>query len=165
MADITIPIAENLPAAPLDLGSYVSNIVGVALSVAALAAFIFLVFGGIQWITAGSDKGKVEEARSRITNAIIGLAIVAASWAIFLLVDHFFGIGITSSSSSSNTYADSSPNSGGATDNISFVCTTTTQCDVYCPNPDYVTVRNSDITCGPNTIGCACVHKDNPLAK
>jgi hypothetical protein len=95
MDNITIPIAEHLPNNPPDLGTYVSSIVGVALSVAALAAFIFLVFGGIQWITAGGDKGKIEEARNRITNAIIGLAIVAASWAIFLLVDNFFGIGIT----------------------------------------------------------------------
>lgn len=94
MDEITIPIETNLGNVPLDLGVYFSNAVGVALLVAAAAAFAYLIFGGIQWITAGGDKAKIEHSRDRITNAIIGLAIVTASWAIFLLLDHFFGLGV-----------------------------------------------------------------------
>jgi hypothetical protein len=74
------------------LGVFVSSIVGALLTVAALGAFAFLVWGGLNWIMSGGDKGKIEEARGRITNALIGLTIVAASYAIFLLVDHFFGL-------------------------------------------------------------------------
>jgi hypothetical protein len=50
--------------------------------------------GGIKYITAGGDKGKVEEAKTSITHAITGLTIVAASWAIFLVLNHFFGLGM-----------------------------------------------------------------------
>jgi hypothetical protein len=77
-----------------NLGGYVSAIVSLLLTVAALAAFIYLVLGGIKYITAGGDKGKVEEAKTSITHAITGLTIVAASWAIFLVLNHFFGLGM-----------------------------------------------------------------------
>jgi hypothetical protein len=155
MDNITIPIAEHLPNNPPDLGTYVSSIVGVALSVAALAAFIFLVLGGIQWITAGGDKGKIEEARNRITNAIIGLAIVAASWAIFLLVDNFFGIGITGKSNNS-TYTASAicPCGNGGCASIDQRGQLSSASDCYrCTASGWVkdsaTTNCPAITCGP----------------
>ncbi len=77
-----------------DLGKLISNAAGVALVIAAILVFVFLVWGGIQWITSGGDKGKTEEARNRITAALVGLAIVAAAWAIVQLVSTFFGIDI-----------------------------------------------------------------------
>ena len=53
-----------------------------------------LVWGGIQWIMSGGDKAKTEEARNRITAALVGLAIVASAWAIMKLVEYFFGLNI-----------------------------------------------------------------------
>ncbi len=102
MLQVSIPILSQLqnPANTgggtiiTNLGQYISNIVGIVLILASLVTFFYLAYGGLMWIMAGSDKGKLEEARSRITNAIMGLAIVAASWAIFLLVDYFFGLNI-----------------------------------------------------------------------
>jgi len=98
--DIVIPIEKNLGQAPLYLGQFISNIVGFVLIISAVAAFGYLLIGGINWLTAGGDKGKVTEAKDRITNAIIGLAIVACSWGIFLLIDHFLGLNIANNSSS-----------------------------------------------------------------
>lgn len=77
-----------------DLGSFVSKSVSAVILVAGLATFMYLLYGGIQWISSGGDKGKIEEARNKITNGIIGLAIVASAWAVYLLVDYFFGIGL-----------------------------------------------------------------------
>lgn len=77
-----------------DLGLLISNAIGVALIIAGILVFVFLVWGGIQWITSGGDKGKTEEARSRITAALIGLAVVAAAWAVMLLVQYFFGLDV-----------------------------------------------------------------------
>ena len=45
-------------------------------------AVIFVVFGGLQYVTAGSDETKTEEARQTITNAVIGIAIIAFSFTI-----------------------------------------------------------------------------------
>ncbi len=78
-----------------DLGTFVSRSFSAVILVAGLATFMYLVYGGIQWIMSGGDKGKLEDARNKITQAIVGLAIVASAWAVYLLVDYFFGIGIT----------------------------------------------------------------------
>ncbi len=43
---------------------------------------------------SGGEKDKITEARDKITQAIVGLGVVASAWAIFKLVDYFFGIGI-----------------------------------------------------------------------
>jgi hypothetical protein len=77
-----------------DLGSFVSKGFSAILLVAGLATFGYIIFGGISWILAGGDKSKLQEASARITNGIIGLAIVASAWAIYLILDYFLGIGL-----------------------------------------------------------------------
>ncbi|HOA11765.1 MAG TPA: hypothetical protein PLJ02_00095 [Candidatus Woesebacteria bacterium] len=76
-----------------DFGNMFSSILNVVMLIAAVLVFAFLIFGGIQWITAGGDKSKAEEARNRITSAIIGLVIVAASYALINLIVNFLGFG------------------------------------------------------------------------
>jgi hypothetical protein len=76
------------------LGSFVSKGFSAILLVAGLATFGYLVYGGVEWIMSGGDKGKLESARNKITNGIIGVAIVASAWAVYLLIDYFFGIGL-----------------------------------------------------------------------
>lgn len=78
----------------------IPNIVPVVtrmvLIVAALVALVFLIIGGIKWITSGGDKSAVESARNTITSALIGLLIVFAAWAIIRLIEFFFNIKILS---------------------------------------------------------------------
>lgn len=76
------------------LGVFVQKSFSAIILVAGLATFMYLIYGGLQWIMSGGDKGKLEEARNKITNGIIGLAIVASAWAVYLLIDYFFGIGL-----------------------------------------------------------------------
>ena len=54
--------------------------------------FVYLVYGGVEWLTSGGDKAKLESARAKLTNALIGVAIIAASFAIWKIVLTFFGI-------------------------------------------------------------------------
>ena len=76
-----------------DLGKLISNVISVAFLLAGILTFVFLVWGGIDWLTSGGDKTKTEGARNRITAALVGLAIVAASYAIMKLISYFFGVG------------------------------------------------------------------------
>lgn len=76
------------------LGDFVQKSFSAILLVAGLATFGYLVYGGIEWITSGGDKGKLESARNKITNGIIGLAVVASAWAVYRLIDYFLGIGL-----------------------------------------------------------------------
>ena len=70
----------------------VFRVVDVAIILAGIMLLAFLVWGGIEWLTSGGDKGKIENARSKITSALIGVAVVAASYAIWKLALTFFGI-------------------------------------------------------------------------
>ncbi len=75
-----------------DLGKLISDGIGAAIVISAVLALIYIVWGGISWITSGGDKTALEGARARITNAIVGLIVVVASYAIFVLVTQFIGL-------------------------------------------------------------------------
>lgn len=76
------------------VGKLIAAAVGTLLLVSALLAFVYLILGGIQWITSGGDKAGMEAARNKITHAIVGLIVVGAAWAIMMLVQQFLGITI-----------------------------------------------------------------------
>jgi hypothetical protein len=59
-----------------------------------IALLLYLVWGGLQWVMAGSDKSKVENAQKRIENAVIGMVILAASVAIVYFLQEVIGIDI-----------------------------------------------------------------------
>ena len=78
----------------VDAGSFISTLISIFIIIAFITAFFFLLQGGLQWISSGGDEGKVEAARNRITQAIIGLVIVVSVWALFGLVENFLGVSI-----------------------------------------------------------------------
>lgn len=95
-ADVPISISPPVNLKILDFGKVISAGVGIILIVSGLAAFIYLIWGGFEWIISGGDKSKVESAQHRIQAALLGLFIVFASWAIFLIVEQFLGFNILS---------------------------------------------------------------------
>jgi len=121
---VAVPILSELQrfSPATNIGAFTSNIIGFMFIIAALAAFVYFVLGGLQWIVAGSDKDKVESAKNRITNAIIGLGIVAVSWAIFLLLNHFFGLNLAGGEADTSLPSGSSPS--GNNGNSSQTCAT-----------------------------------------
>jgi len=58
----------------------------------AVALLFMLLWGGVQWITAGGDKDKTASAQKKITGAIIGFAAVACAMTIVTLVGYIFSI-------------------------------------------------------------------------
>ena len=88
---LNVPNPVNVPE-NIQLGDVISAVVGILLLVSAIAAFLYLILGGLQWITSGGDKSGMEAARNKITAAIVGLIIVAASWAIMMLIGQFVGV-------------------------------------------------------------------------
>ena len=79
-SSLTVPKPQNFNIT--DIGKLISAAIGLALIIAAILVFAYLIWGGLQYITSGGDKGKTEEARARISAALVGLAIVAAAWAV-----------------------------------------------------------------------------------
>jgi hypothetical protein len=86
-------LGTGLSARPLEIiSNIISGVIGF-MTVAAAIYFIFMfLIGGYTWMTSMGDKHRLEEARDRIVNALIGLVIVVAGWAILALVGQFFGI-------------------------------------------------------------------------
>ncbi len=74
-----------------DFPSLLNAILSFVMIVAALLVFYNLIMGGISWITSGGDKGKTEAARNKIVAAVVGIIIVAASYAVTLIVLNFLG--------------------------------------------------------------------------
>jgi len=83
---------ENL--ANLTAGKLVSGAISLLMLLVALVFFFILLLGGLKWVTSEGDEKKVGAARAQITNALIGLAIVFAAWAIMSLIGKLFGIDI-----------------------------------------------------------------------
>jgi hypothetical protein len=70
----------------------IQGLVGL-LTIAAFIWFIIQLFlGAIGFITAGGDKGKLAEARGRITTGLIGLVIAIAAIFIVDLIAYLLGI-------------------------------------------------------------------------
>jgi hypothetical protein len=63
----------------------------ILLVVSTLLVFANLIVGAFEWITSGGDKGKVDKARERMVNSIVGLVILVSSYAILLLIIRFLG--------------------------------------------------------------------------
>jgi len=85
-------VIDTGPGYASDIGKLISFILRATLAVGALLVFGYLVLGGIEYITSGGEKSKTEAARNKITAAIVGLIILAASWAILNLALSFLGI-------------------------------------------------------------------------
>ncbi len=77
-----------------DFGRLFSGVVAFLLLAAFILSFFFLILGGISWLTSGGDKAAVEAARNKIIAALVGLVIVAATWALFQLVGGAIGFNI-----------------------------------------------------------------------
>ncbi len=74
--------------------SLISNTLVVLTVVAGLAFTIYFLLGGLNWITAGGDKGKIDKAKAMMSNGAIGIIIIAVSYAIVWIVGTALGLNI-----------------------------------------------------------------------
>lgn len=77
----SIPVDDNL-----DLMELVTKIINFILYAVGVIAVVYLIYGGIQYVTAGGDAEKATKGRTTITNAIIGIIIIMASLVIYNFV-------------------------------------------------------------------------------
>ncbi len=90
-----IPIAQGHVFLPPGFfpsaNALVNDLFKVIMIIAVILVFAYLVLGGFQYITSGGEKGKTEAARNKMISAIVGLIIVASSYAILTIVLNFIG--------------------------------------------------------------------------
>jgi hypothetical protein len=61
---------------------FIGNAVNAMLGIFGAVFLVFIMWGGVQFLFAGGDSGKVKLALNTIRNAILGLLVVTASYAI-----------------------------------------------------------------------------------
>ncbi len=64
----------------------VLNVIGIALGVASYVAVGFVIWGGIRYVIANGDSGKLSSAKATIQNALIGLLIALSAVAIVTFI-------------------------------------------------------------------------------
>lgn len=68
--------------------------VGALMVAAILIALFMLIWGGINWITSGGDKTKLQSARNTVIFAIIGLILTLLAFTIINVLGFFFGLSL-----------------------------------------------------------------------
>ena len=58
------------------------NIVASALAFVGVIFFILVLYAGFMWMTARGDSGKIDKAKSVLEDAVIGVVLVSAAYAI-----------------------------------------------------------------------------------
>jgi len=74
-----------------DIGSVINSVLSFVMVIVTLLVLFYLIMGAFGWITSGGDKGKIEAARNKIVASVVGLLIVASSYAVFMLMIRFLG--------------------------------------------------------------------------
>lgn len=88
-----------------------------AIIIGSMILLFNLVVAGIQWIAAGGDSGKIEKARTRITQSIVGILLLSASVAIFMIINQLLGSPITIIKSGSSSGGGGTGNGGTGNSN------------------------------------------------
>ena len=55
---------------------------------------VFIVIGGIQYMTSGGDEEGTKAAKAKIIGGLIGIAIVLLAFSLVNIVGSFFGAGV-----------------------------------------------------------------------
>ena len=75
-----------------DVKDLATKVINFILGFLGIIAVIIIVISGFQWMTADSED-KVKEARKRLINSIIGLAIIALAWVVaYAIVNTLAGV-------------------------------------------------------------------------
>ena len=79
-------ITDN-PAQPISpttsIGNIYQNIITYFLYGMGMLAVIVFIYAGIQYMTAGGDQEKAEKAKKTLIGAVIGIVLIAMSFAIY----------------------------------------------------------------------------------
>ena len=79
-----------------DIIGVVGTIIDLVLGYLGLVFLVLTIYGGLIWMTAGGNPENVKKAKSLISNAVIGLFIIFASYGIAHLVFSLVGVQVVS---------------------------------------------------------------------
>jgi uncharacterized membrane protein YjgN (DUF898 family) len=78
----TVGTTSGLNEGSRDLPSIVGGIINAFLALLGVVLVVIIIFAGYKWMTAQGNSGQVDEAKKMITQAVIGMIILMAAYAI-----------------------------------------------------------------------------------
>ncbi len=83
------------PAGVLQLQETLQRIINLGVGFAFIALTVYLIWGGIKYITSGGDPKKLGQAHQTMTWALLGILFLAIIWTVLILIENFTGVKIT----------------------------------------------------------------------
>lgn len=77
-----------------DEDTFTEKIIEIAVPLSIGCAVILLVYGGYMMMSSQGNPDKLQEARSIVTNAVIGLLVILLSVSILLIISNGLGLNI-----------------------------------------------------------------------
>ncbi len=77
----------NLPSTEASPQRIIINFINYALTLVGLFFLISIIYAGWQWLSSGGEEDKINEAKKRLRNSIIGIVIIASSLLIVVYVN------------------------------------------------------------------------------
>jgi len=81
-AALTNPLGDN----DMNVGDLFLRIVRAFIGLIGVVATVYFIFSGFMMMTSGGNPEKVNQAKSGITYAILGMVITFSSWQIMMFV-------------------------------------------------------------------------------
>lgn len=72
-----------------------SNVVQGIAALVGIALFIMILNSGFRYLTSAGDPKKLEAARGSLTNAVIGVVLIAIGYLILKTIEIFTGVDVT----------------------------------------------------------------------
>lgn len=89
-------IEANINSGNLSFSQFFTSIINIVLVIAGFLAVIYLIYSGIRYITSAGNADVAKAARQGIINAVIGIAVIVASFVIVRLVAQVTGGAVNS---------------------------------------------------------------------
>lgn len=149
------------------------ELISIGLVIGVIIFVLMMAYGFVQWITSRGDVGQLESAKSKVTQAVIGLVVLFSIFAITRVLSALLGINISTfqtppiPGAPTSPPATSTPGAGTGTPGISPTGTPTpilsrhgTNCSTVCVQDfgsscDYIQVagvsdsyRDGDVSAG-----------------
>ncbi|OGY27604.1 MAG: hypothetical protein A3F33_02355 [Candidatus Woykebacteria bacterium RIFCSPHIGHO2_12_FULL_43_10] len=80
-----------------NVGSLLGQVFVFVLVTASILLFLYLILGGVQWMTSGGDKVATQAAKDRLTAALVGILIILSVYGVMKIVEAAFGINVLGS--------------------------------------------------------------------
>jgi hypothetical protein len=74
------------PSSLSDILTVIANVIRILLVLSGFLAGVFIVVGGIKYITSLGNPGNVQKAKETWVNAVLGLGIVLAAYAVVTFI-------------------------------------------------------------------------------